>query len=69
MLNGCNQANQNYVIDNKFPEVVLEALKMDVIHDHRNLAELSRKGRLTEEVCGFYQANGIDVGPLINERL
>lgn len=32
MLNGCNQDNQNYVIDNKFPDVVVEALKMDAIH-------------------------------------
>jgi hypothetical protein len=48
---------------------VVEALKMDVIHDQRNRAELARRDRLVEEVCNFYQANGIDVGALISEKL
>ena len=48
MLNGCNQANQNYIIDNKFPEIVVEALKMDEIHEVRNRGELAKRDRLIE---------------------
>jgi hypothetical protein len=28
MLNGCNKINQNYIIDNKYPDIVMAALKM-----------------------------------------
>lgn len=51
MLNGCNQANQNYIIDNKFPQIVSQALKMDSIHLTSNRGELAKRDRLIEQVC------------------
>lgn len=27
-LNGCNQANQNFIVDNKFTDIVSAALKL-----------------------------------------
>ena len=36
MLNGCNQSNQNFIIDNKFTDIMVEALKMESIPDDRS---------------------------------
>jgi hypothetical protein len=46
MLNGCNEANQNFIIDNKFPDILIEALKMEAIHDIRNKGEMAKRDRL-----------------------
>ena len=39
MLNGCNEANQNYLIDTKFPSMVVEMLKKEVISPYENKAD------------------------------
>lgn len=69
MLNGCNQTNQNYIVDNKFPQIVVEALKMDMIQDSKNGGDLAKRDRLMQQVCGFYQANGINVQQILNEKI
>jgi len=61
MLNGCNEDNQNYLIDTKFPSVVVEMLKKEVISPYENKAEISKRDMLMEEVVGFYESNGINI--------
>jgi hypothetical protein len=46
LINGCNEANQNFVVDNKFPDVVIEALKVEAIHDIRDKGEMAKRDRL-----------------------
>ena len=43
MLTGLNQANQNYLIDNKYPQFVLQALKLEDL-SHR-ATSFGPKGR------------------------
>lgn len=32
-MNGCNQNNQNFIIDNKFTDIVVQALKTEKIKE------------------------------------
>lgn len=50
MLTGCDKSNQLYLIDNKFPEMVVDFMKMYQIKDLRNKANMAKRDRLLEEV-------------------
>ena len=61
MMIGGNEQNQLYLIDNKFPETINEALKIENIKDHRDKGEIAERNRLLDEVYEFYERNGIDI--------
>ena len=69
MLNGCNQSNQNFIIDNKFADIVVEALKMESIPENKSKLESTKRDRLLEEVCEFYSSNGIDLAPILVDKI
>lgn len=50
MMNGCNITNQGYLIDTKFPMVLVEMLKKEDISVPDNKGELSKRSMLLEEV-------------------
>lgn len=45
-MNGCNQNNQNFIIDNKFTDIVVQALKTEKIKEEIVKAEISKRNRL-----------------------
>jgi hypothetical protein len=69
LMNGCNTENQNFLIDNKFADLVVESLKMQNIPDTRDLEVVAKRNELLAEVIAFYLANGIDVSSLLEHRV
>jgi len=47
-LNGCNQANQNFIVDNKFTDIVAAALKMENLNKQAVKVQVNRRNRLLE---------------------
>ena len=69
MLNGCNETNQNYIIDTKFPAVLMEILKRESIKSKDNEMEIAKRDILLEEVIAFYESNGINIKELLVENI
>jgi hypothetical protein len=69
MLNGCNETNQNYIIDTKFPVILVEVLKKESIKSRDNEPEMAKRDILLEEVVAFYESNGISIKDLLQENI
>ena len=60
MLTGLNQSNQNYLIDNKFPQFVLMVLKLEDLPPC-NYEMASEREELLHKIIEFYRSNGIEI--------
>ena len=68
MLTGLNQANQNYLIDNKYPQFVLQALKLEDLSPSRYEFRAERE-ELLLKIVDFYRSNGIDIEELLRSKI
>lgn len=47
-LNGCNHANQNFIVDNKFTDLVTAALKLENLNKQPLTVQVTRRNRLLD---------------------